>query len=261
MLYLPAQQKPPYGNCMMIAPNGTVLCRCDQKKVDWYLSRGLAEIVGHDPVTIRLNFTPKGDGQSGDPYYLSEKENICVCCGSITNLTKHHCIPRCFRKHFPDEYKNHCCHDVVLLCVDCHAKYEPESMELKRELAHQYQLPPPCKELASAAEQTLHSAIKAAKALLLWSAQIPPARIEELSNIVRDYLKRDFWEEDLKEICYFVKPELTLRDALGKAVVSKLDDIPKFICMWREHFVRIMYPQHLPLHWSVDHQDSPHWQI
>ena len=34
-----------YGNCIMLALDGTMLCRCDEKKINWYLSRGLAELV------------------------------------------------------------------------------------------------------------------------------------------------------------------------------------------------------------------------
>ena len=139
------QQKHLYGNCVMLSPEGQTLCLCNQKKINWYLSRNLAVLEQENPPVIRLKFVPKGNGKADHPYYITEKKNICVCCGTkgtsgyhanrlITYLTKHHCVPRCFRKHFPKEYKSHNCHDVVLLCAPCHVKYEEFANELKLKL-------------------------------------------------------------------------------------------------------------------------------
>ena len=52
-----------YENCKMIAPDGQLLSTCDRKKVNWYISRGLAELIedteNKDDVTMRLKFEVK----------------------------------------------------------------------------------------------------------------------------------------------------------------------------------------------------------
>lgn len=60
------------------------------KKVEWYLSRSLAIRFPEDDMAIRLTFEPKGNGHEHDDYMVEERNNRCVCCGSIDGLTKHH---------------------------------------------------------------------------------------------------------------------------------------------------------------------------
>ena len=59
----------------MIGPDGTLLCTCNRKKLNWYIQRGIAELVSEEPPTIQLKFDPKGRGHDGDMYYLGHKDN------------------------------------------------------------------------------------------------------------------------------------------------------------------------------------------
>lgn len=63
-----------YDNCRLLASNGITLSTCSQKKLDWYLSRGLGELVNderfNESPAIRLNFEPKGKLASEEDYYL-----------------------------------------------------------------------------------------------------------------------------------------------------------------------------------------------
>ena len=57
-------KRPAYSNCRMLARDGADLASCDLKKLQWYVSKGLAEWVdGSDcssaQPTIRLNFEHK----------------------------------------------------------------------------------------------------------------------------------------------------------------------------------------------------------
>ena len=40
--------------------------------------------------------------------------------GNIGNLTRHHVVPHCYRRNFPQELKAYCSHDVLPLCHSCH---------------------------------------------------------------------------------------------------------------------------------------------
>lgn len=88
--------------------------------MEWYLSRGLGTLVGTDPLTVQLQFEPKGRGHADDAYYLSEKDNICCVCGAGEHYLRHSIVPHCYRQHFPEHMKSHLSHDIVLLCVGCH---------------------------------------------------------------------------------------------------------------------------------------------
>lgn len=243
-----------YGNCVMLSPDNVPMCRCDRKKADWYLSRDLADVIQESPLIIKLKFVPKGNGKCDDPYYLEAKENICVCCGVDSNLTKHHCIPRCFRIYFPMEYKSHRSHDVVLLCAVCHALYEPHARDLKVQLARQYNI---C--FGSKREETdlvARDAVKASCALLYHRSHIPEPRIRELVDRISAFLGRPFTDVDLQNI--IATYGTSSYYSLGRQVASRLSEteIPKFEQMWREHFVQVMQPKFLPKHWSVNHWDT-----
>ena len=54
--------------CSPQAPDGTLLCTCSEKKVQWYLERELADLVAEEPITARLKFEPRG--RDNEDYYL-----------------------------------------------------------------------------------------------------------------------------------------------------------------------------------------------
>lgn len=107
-IYQPLQDDV-YHNMTMVDPNGKVLCRCGPKKVNWYLSRGLAKIICEEPLTIQLNFQPGGQGEHGDAYQLAEKHNSCVVCGRDDYNTKHHIVEYEYRQHMPVRKIRVCC--------------------------------------------------------------------------------------------------------------------------------------------------------
>lgn len=103
----------------MLDPEGTLLCTCNRKKIDWYLSRNLADLVSEDPPTIKLKFKPGGNGHATEPFYLSKKENRCVICGSYKEVIRHSVVPHSYRQYFDLKYKSRSSHDIVLVCRKC----------------------------------------------------------------------------------------------------------------------------------------------
>ncbi|XP_019407600.1 PREDICTED: exonuclease 3'-5' domain-containing protein 2 isoform X4 [Crocodylus porosus] len=76
-----ARKSPLYDNCFLHAPDGQPLCTCDRKKAQWYLDKGIGELVSMDPFVVKLQFEPSGRPESQVDYYLTVKENLCVVCG------------------------------------------------------------------------------------------------------------------------------------------------------------------------------------
>ncbi|KAF3575892.1 hypothetical protein DY000_02035046 [Brassica cretica] len=99
---------PVYHNCRIYANDGRLLCYCDRRKLEWYMSRGLAKLVEEDPLAIMLLFEPKGRPEDeGNDFYIQSKKNICVGCGEGDHYLRYRIIPSCYRVHFPEHLKSH----------------------------------------------------------------------------------------------------------------------------------------------------------
>lgn len=249
---LPIQQNEIYGSCKILAPDGTLLCRCQNDKIEWYLSRKLAEVVETDPyLTIKLNFQPKGMGNAGIDFYLQDKENICAVCGTTQDLTKHHCVPICYRKHMPDDYKMNTSHDILPLCAVCHAIYEPHANAFKRDLVIDYGIIIKKQPQVNPQEA---KAKKAAYAIIRHAYQMPLKRLNELYDIIRNFLgKKNFNYGDIFNLAVKTKKQYLPLNQY-KYIIDHTDNLDEFIKMWRQHFLDVMTPQHLPEFWTVDFQ-------
>lgn len=235
----------PYSNCLLLSPEGVLMCRCSRKKADWYVTRDLGEVVTEEPYTVRLTFTPNGLGNHGDAFYLSERGNHCVVCGTTEELTRHHCVPYCFRKHFPENYKSHTSHDVLLVCESCHRKYEIEATRIKSEMVRPV--------VDESCDQTRKEwfAWKAARAITMHMDNLSGERFEELFQRLVNHFGEDFTDSDIRDFANKPTPLMTIfYDWEG--YVNQLEDLNGFIRFWRQHFVDFMNPQFLPDHWSVD---------
>lgn len=121
-------KKAVYENCKMLAPDGFCLSNCDKTKAQWYLDRELATLVCEDPFTVKLKFEPSnrqrsrasGEEDKDDEFYVANRENKCVVCGSTKDYARFFIIPSLYRTHLPDGLKSHRSHDIVLMCFGCH---------------------------------------------------------------------------------------------------------------------------------------------
>jgi len=249
-----ALKRQPYGNNRVLNHEGTLLFKCSYKKIKWYLDRNLAEIVSLEPMTIRLKFVPGGNGHVGDPYHLSDKANICVVCGKEDDLSMHHIVPHCYRRHFPSDWKEHNSHDVLPLCSHCHTSYEKHATEFKRTLANAYDAPLSGEEFEEV--RRIARAGAYARAIYHYGDRIPDERqIEMLDQITALLGTNDFSIESVKD--FIPEKPTSLKDwnlrTHGEIVAEKLDDLQNFVRTWRLHFVDIMEPRHMPKAWSVDY--------
>lgn len=236
-----------YDNCTMLSPDGDLLSYTTNKKGNWYLKKNLAEKVGENPLVIKLLFTPDLSYKLVDfSYFRQVLPSICVVCGCKENLTKHHCIPSCYRQYFPYEYKAHNYHDVLLLCLSCHKSYELHAEDFKKQLRDQHQI-----SLKNPNEK--YKRIIYTAQLLLQSLSgkmvLPEHRFQKLAKLITDHLNREPTFTDLVDISNIQLPEINYNPS--KAVVDKVD-ITTFIKEWRKHFVDIMQPKFLPPFWSLD---------
>lgn len=243
-------KKEPYANCKMIDENNEFICYISNKKRDWYLRQKIALQI--NPKTIQLLFKPKGN-RRGDKYYEQELRNICVICGCNENLTKHHIIPRCFRKCMSLSLKKFSHHDVVLLCINCHEKYERESDKYQTKLCEKFNLPKSGINLLTKISQADTSRLFGlCSSLIKYGNLISENRKLILKQRIAKLVNKEISDEDIKY--YFdlqtikEKPSITY----SSIIMNKIKDHKKFIKSWRKHFQNTMQPKYMPEHWNVE---------
>ncbi|MCD7468535.1 hypothetical protein HAX54_006870 [Datura stramonium] len=211
-------KSPVYHNCRIYANDGRLLCYCDRRKLEWYVSRNLAKLIEEDPPAIMLLFEPKGRPEDeGNDFYIQSKRNICVGCGEGNHYLRYRIIPSCYRMHFPEHLKSHRSHDIVLLCVDCHEVAHAAAEKYKRKIATEFGIPLFVRRIVDSNQNQNSSESSvpklnveeegvsplqlrtAAMALLRHGSRMPAERREELIMIVRNYYGgREVSDEDLE---------------------------------------------------------------
>jgi hypothetical protein len=222
----------------------------DSEKALWYLNRGLVAVVSTDPPILRFEFEPGGSGHAGDEYYLASKCNRCVVCGTREGLNRHHVVPRVYRRHLPAEWKDHSHHDVLLLCLACHEKYEDEANRLKASLGEEFGVP--LHGLHGERDREQSHAAKLAYALVRYGERIPSARRDEMLRVIATWLGH--WPVSQADLETVARLTATREGGIehGEHVIAHTNDVQEFIRRWRAHFVRTMQPRFLPDHWDVD---------
>lgn len=268
---IPTRNKPLYHNCYLQAPDGDILCTCDRKKAEWYVTKELGEVIDNEPFTVRLRFEPSGRalGEVGQ-YYTQVKVNQCVVCGTSEKFIRKNVVPREYRKYFPLVMKAHQSHDILLLCPMCHEISNCHDLQLRRKLADMCDAPlaGPLTHIRNKYINNwrkLHSAVKA----LRERTTLPDARRKELEYYILDCTGQ-------KQVTSI------LLDALYKELKNAMASMPNYDqskCqphglkvvqyfqkregglielerMWREHFLITMKPNYLPNLWSVRHNQE-----
>lgn len=250
-----------------------------------------------DNKTIKLTFEPQGRGFSelefiDHKFYTMDRSNQCVVCGNKEKYLKYHIVPLLYRQHFPNSFKSHRSHDVVLLCLECHEQASKETEKLKQELAVKFNVP-----INTNSNPLLilrNKMLTMAKfGISFWKnkEKLPNERKKFLKNELRNMFEEIKIEEKVKKIIDLSQIELDynknnlvkinekffnmckgfnknhknlketsnkdFKNLHGKLVVEQLptnEDLKEFILLWRKHFVDKLQPKFLPAAWNVYHQ-------
>lgn len=242
------------GSGQILAPDGEILCSVDRQRIRWYLDHEppLAEVIREEPLQIRLFFEPKGRRHASDPCFIAIKHFLCVVCDAKESLTRHHIVPYCYRKYMPESIKTHSSYDVMLVCRECHDRYEAEAFKFKTILGNEFSAPI---ALTCIVDKELLRAKKAANAILRNGHLMPPERRGKLEQTVATYFGvREITDEHFKKLSES-EPNKPVNELHGELVAKQLDTREKwheFTVRWRRHFLEVLNPQHLSPHWHVD---------
>ena len=241
-----------FSNCKILSPEGELISRCDERKIKWYLDRGIAEQVSKDPPTIKLKFAPKGNKGANQPHILFGKPNICVICGTDEELTKHHIVPYSYMRYFNAILRSDCIKDILPLCNNCHESYEQIAYN------RQYQLLLDRGFDYVAYWKPLTKAIVNASALLKYN-NLPLKRKKALINLLTKYLGRTPSNEDIVDLG---STKLSSREEYrtpAKTLLEMDKDHAKIAEDWRQYFIDTAEPKYMPHWWTVERDLSDSW--
>jgi len=241
-----------YSNCALYDHKG-LLCRCSSQRARWYLKMGLATVISENPLQVLLNFDPEVSLEQREAVYCVHKENKCCVCGeeNIENLTKHHIIPLCFRKIFPENYKSSLSHDVVPVCDNCHVKYHKHAAIKIEQMYKQ------CDAITMNREKRIFfkESLGLCKALTLET--LPKHRAQEMQQTLYSMWSNELEIEKIAEQC---RQEIAARKKIEpKLCLEQVKDLEQFIIDWRMDFVNTMNPRFLPKGWSIDFRTT-NWE-
>lgn len=266
-----------YQNWKVYHPNGKHMFTCGEKKVNWYLSRNLAKVIGN--YKIQFTFNPNGDGfADNEEFGRGIRKNICVVSGKDYDLQRHHIVPYCYRTFFDEKYKSKNHHDVVLINHDEHQKYENEANKFKKEIADKYGV----KTISELNQEytillrneskkysiilsTLKSIFKSHDKmkneiklqklkLLSEKTEIPYNTIINYNYIQLYKLYLLIKKQQKNELKIF-KDKHKKNYEHGYLIVQKLnteEKIKNFVMLWRNHFIKTTKPKYMPYGWSVN---------
>jgi len=231
-----------YENILVLSPEGEALHQCAKEKAEWYIKKGLAlphlmmnkgaaQELEAIRLTKHLSFTP------ANPFYIQERKNICVVCGTDKDLTRHHIIPQCYTKYFTKHFDiTNSSHDIVLICHKHHKFYEHRAMCFKNKIFKENGI-----DYTKIGKITKY-------ANTLYSGRPFKNHWEKdnLTRTIKEYLGRDYTYEDLKAIVNQPSPYERLVMSIPK------EQVPKFYQRWRQHFVNVVQPRYMPDHWTVE---------
>lgn len=84
--------------------------------------------------------------------------------------------------------KDHNSHDILLLCISCHAASNVYDGFLKQQLADEFSAPQGCEESVRMLEDSDRRRVRsAARALVSTNDSMPASRREELLSVVHSY--------------------------------------------------------------------------
>lgn len=182
-----------YDSVRVVSSTGQFMFYCSKKKATWYLEKLLGIILmstliavaeSVSPDTIALTFAPKGPGRIGDGYYEHALENVCVSCGSLSDLLRHHVVPSEYRSYFPLDAKSHSSHDIVSLCASCAQRYSAHQTALKKSIMRELGVV----ETITTPSTEVLQAQRAANALKRAHASMPASRVHDLRAVVAAFL-------------------------------------------------------------------------
>lgn len=239
-----------YENIKMYNPQGDLIGRIPIRKRDWYIKKGLCTVIDED--AIKLNFEPEYEKSKIviDENVCVAKENICVICGTETNLKKFRVVPYELKKLFPTNFKAHKSSDVVIACEEDAAYGDMINRDFKLELFEQYGIDINNFKIDSKDKSVYNTLIKVINDGFKFKNQYTTKMLEDFFGNIPSETEIMEFVKQIDNFNYngFKTPEEMLIDK-----ITREGNLSEFVQKWKENFVFNMNPEFLQWdYWSND---------
>lgn len=235
-------KKQVYDNCKIYDKNNNLVGVCSKKRFNWYIKKGIVDILSHDEIRFKFDINCKYDKL----YTVEPRKNICYCCSSDNNLVKFRAVPSEYKKHFPKEWKHYNSYDILSLCKECSDEATAYINDRKIELEEKYNISKndfidrniiKCKVIAKS--------IVANKKLGL--------NKEDSINQLNKLMNKELSFDEIQELASANENKLydgcaSTAEYIVKQVIKEEGDegVHKIIDEWKHYFVDMMDPDDLP---------------
>jgi hypothetical protein len=243
-----------YGNFKILDPEENLIGLCDVKRYRWYIRQNVAVPFGEK--TVKLLKPPEyKDGFS--IYKPVERDTVCVVCGVVNDLTKFHVVPSQFKKHFPDNKKEHNSSDVVLLCGNCSVNANHITDIFKKIIFNMLNVSP--KNFTDPVKINIR---KFAMKINKNKSHGKPYDTE--LQMLKTLLGREndtFTDQELQEY-HVLSSDTSYKgfSTIGEYVTNAFKESNKidyFSTKWRDNFVQNLEPKYLPGDFFTNYDDCP----
>lgn len=247
-----------YESLPVYHPDGSLMFRGSSKRVNWYLSRGLATIT--EDGGCKLNFEPRGKGENMELLGAKEDPNMCCVCGVTDMLSKHHIVPYKIMKYYV-QHNTRNRFNLVPVCRECHDTYERRAIHTYQEMIERVFAGDPYEAL------TLKHMRGSIQSLVKFSRPIhplaTPAAIERIYSsrqraldiIVNSGLAEEIINKILDEELSKKKSSYNYIMSLLMSRMVKLVSYEECASFWSNDFVSVMKPKFLPQWWDLYYVD------
>lgn len=244
-------------------PDGDFMFFHTERKAKGMLAKKLVRIISETSKIVQFTVMPKGRGVDKDDLFMNTpKEACCVVCGTENELTRHHVVPREFRRHFPEKFKESNSHDILFVCDKHHEQYERKADILKKEYFEKYNIESLC-PLQTKVISQIKMRYNLTRHLqnMIKENNIHRTKIDlKLKNTLKIEqsvpltLNQLVYLEGVYKEKFKVARDYFKHETSSKFLVEKIleeNSLEQFVRTWRQHFVDNASPQFLPLGWSV----------
>lgn len=229
-----------YGNISVLSPDNVLMFYSNQRRLNFYIKNNLVDCI--DDKTYRLKFKPNGLGHAEDFEKFRLRKNVCVVNGTTDNLTKHHIVPKIFRKLTPDRYTSNSTLIVLVNRFD-HDKYTIEEQIFLDVLAERFGSRS-VNEVYLENKDNIYLK-KVAGTLLRHQEKITDDfRHLTLSRLFTKLSGLTVTDENLNLIAN--KKLVSPINIFAKELFDKITDFDEFERIWVNHFIEVMKPKFLP---------------
>lgn len=132
-----------FTNYVVHSKDGIFLGYLTKQRLRWHLKKNRYVSIDYKNKILTIdslyNDVMLKHENDSKKHYSVKKENICISCGTTSNLSKIRIIPHCITKLFPEEYKTGA-ENILAICTNCNVEIFKKMEQYKKTMYDNYSI-------------------------------------------------------------------------------------------------------------------------